>query len=68
MVSRGNVTDDMWIDYIKNQAPPEPDDNFNVTCVAAMSAEWRTDPALSRNRSHRLLEPVSKGSVPLRKE
>src|SRR5579872_2740610 len=22
---------DMWIDYIKNQAPPEPDDNFNVT-------------------------------------
>jgi len=30
-VSSGNVTDDMWVDYIKNQVPPEPDDNFNVT-------------------------------------
>jgi len=30
-VSSGNVTDDMWIDYIKTQTPSEPDDNFNVT-------------------------------------
>jgi len=49
VVSSGNVTDDMWVEYIKNQTPPEPDDNFNVTGVAAMSAGWRTDPALSRN-------------------
>jgi putative transposase len=27
----GNVTDEMWADYIKNQTPTEPDDNFNVT-------------------------------------
>jgi len=54
VVSSGNVTDDMWIDYIKNQAPPEPDDSFNVTRVAAPSAEQRTGPALSRNRSHRV--------------
>ena len=26
----GNVTDEMWMDYIKNQTPPEPDDNFDV--------------------------------------
>ena len=31
VVSSGNVTDDMWVEYIKNQTPPEPDDNFNVT-------------------------------------
>jgi len=33
VVSSGNVTDDVWVEYIKNQAPPEPDDNF-------MSREW----------------------------
>lgn len=27
----GNVTDEMWMDYIAKQAPPEPDDNFEVT-------------------------------------
>ena len=31
VVSSGNVTDDMGVEYIKNQTPPEPDDNFNVT-------------------------------------
>jgi putative transposase len=31
VVSSGNVTDEMWVDYIKNQAPPEPDDDFKVT-------------------------------------
>ena len=30
-MSSGNVTDEMRVDYIKNQTPPEPDDNFNVT-------------------------------------
>ena len=29
--SSGNVTDEVWVEYIKNQTPPEPDDNFNVT-------------------------------------
>ena len=28
---RGNVTDEVWVEYIKNQTPPEPDDHFNVT-------------------------------------
>jgi hypothetical protein len=27
----GNVTDEVWAEYIKNQTPPEPDDDFNVT-------------------------------------
>jgi hypothetical protein len=36
---RGSHTDEMWVDYIKNQTPPEPDDNFNVTQAGAMSAE-----------------------------
>jgi putative transposase len=31
VVTSGNVTDEMWADYIKNQTTPEPDDNFNVT-------------------------------------
>ena len=31
VVSSGNVTDEMWVDYIKNQTSWEPDDNFNVT-------------------------------------
>jgi hypothetical protein len=25
----------MWMEYIKNQTPREPDDNFNVTRVRA---------------------------------
>jgi putative transposase len=25
------TTDEVWVEYIKNQTPPEPDDNFNVT-------------------------------------
>ena len=31
VASSGNVTDEVWVEYIKNQAAPEPDDNFNVT-------------------------------------
>lgn len=31
VATSGKVTDEMWVDYIKNQMPPEPDDNFNVT-------------------------------------
>ena len=30
VVSSGNVTDEAWKEYIKNQKPPEPDDNFDV--------------------------------------
>jgi hypothetical protein len=25
------VPDEMWVDYVKNQTPLDPDDNFNVT-------------------------------------
>jgi hypothetical protein len=31
---RGSHTDEMWVDYIKNQTSPEPNDNFNVTKLA----------------------------------
>jgi putative transposase len=31
VASSGNVTDEVWMEYIKNQAAPEPDDNFKVT-------------------------------------
>ncbi len=31
VASSGNVTDEVWMEYIKNQEPPEPDDNFKVT-------------------------------------
>jgi putative transposase len=31
VASSGNVTDEVWAEYIKNQTPPEPDDSFNVT-------------------------------------
>jgi putative transposase len=27
----GNLTDEVWMKYIKNQTPPEPDGNFDVT-------------------------------------
>ena len=27
----GNVTDEVWIEYIKSQTQPEPDDDFRVT-------------------------------------
>ena len=30
VVSSGNVTDEAWKEYIKNQKPPEPDDDFDV--------------------------------------
>jgi len=29
-VSSGNVTDDVWKEYIENQKAPEPDDDFKV--------------------------------------
>ncbi len=31
VASSGNVTDEVWAEYIKNQKPPEPDDDFKVT-------------------------------------
>jgi hypothetical protein len=35
-VRSGNVTDEeMWVDDIKKQTPPEPDDNFNATYAGA---------------------------------
>jgi putative transposase len=30
VVTSGNVTDEVWKEYIENQKPPEPDDNFDV--------------------------------------
>ena len=30
VASSGNVTDEVWKEYIKNQEPPEPDDDFTV--------------------------------------
>ena len=30
MATSGNITDEVWKDYIANQQPPEPDDNFTV--------------------------------------
>jgi putative transposase len=30
VASSGNVTDEVWKEYIKNQKPPEPDDDFTV--------------------------------------
>ena len=31
VASSGNVTDEVWAEYIKDQSAPEPDDDFNVT-------------------------------------
>jgi hypothetical protein len=36
---RGSHTDEIRVGYIKNQTPPEPNDDFNVTQAGAMSAE-----------------------------
>lgn len=30
MCTSGNVTDEVWKDYIKGQTLPEPDDDFEV--------------------------------------
>jgi len=30
VASSGNVTDEVWKEYIKNQKPPEADDDFDV--------------------------------------
>ena len=30
VASSGNVTDEVWKEYIKNQEPPTPDDDFTV--------------------------------------
>ena len=30
VASSGNVTDEVWKEYIKTQKPPEPDDDFDV--------------------------------------
>jgi hypothetical protein len=31
VANSGNVTDEVWMKYIKNQVPQELDDNFKVT-------------------------------------
>ncbi len=49
MASSGNVTDEVWKEYIKNQQAPEPDDDFTVV-YRQQSAGWPIDPAFSRNR------------------
>ena len=41
----GNVTDEMWIDYIPNQTRLTP----TTTLASPESSERRTDPAFSRN-------------------
>ena len=30
VATSGNVTDEVWMEYIKNQEPPKPDDSFKV--------------------------------------
>ena len=30
VATSGNVTDEVWMEYIKNQQPQEPDDEFRV--------------------------------------
>jgi hypothetical protein len=30
VASSGNVTDEVWQEYIKSQTPPDPDDDFHV--------------------------------------
>ena len=45
VATSGNVTDEVWKEYINNQKPPEPDDDFNVV----QSAEGPIKPASSRN-------------------
>ena len=30
MASSGNVTEEVWKEYINNQKPPKPDDDFTV--------------------------------------
>ena len=30
VATSGNVTDEVWMEYIKNQQPPAPDDEFRV--------------------------------------
>ena len=47
VASSGNVTDEVWMDYIKNQEPPEPDDNFKGK--PAVPPNGGPNPALSRN-------------------
>ena len=37
VASSGNVTDAVWLEYIKNQKLPESDDNFEVICVRRMA-------------------------------
>jgi len=31
VASSGNITDEVWVEYLKKQTASEPDDNFNVT-------------------------------------
>ncbi|WP_371737194.1 IS200/IS605 family transposase [Thiolapillus sp.] len=51
VASSGNVTDEAWKEYIKNQKPDEPDDDFSVL----YSAFRRNDRLSAVTRSHRLL-------------
>jgi len=37
VASSGDVTNEVWIEYIKSQTQPEPDDDFRVTSVRRMA-------------------------------
>ncbi|MGQ7848705.1 IS200/IS605 family transposase [Granulosicoccus sp. 3-233] len=47
--SSGNVTDQMWKEYIKNQKPLEPDDEFNVMQGESKGRPYGRSPDYSGN-------------------
>ncbi|MGC1579648.1 MAG: transposase [Beijerinckiaceae bacterium] len=52
VASSDNVTDEVWMKYIEDQKPPEPDDPFKV--VLGQSAHGPINPASAVPGSQRL--------------
>lgn len=58
MATSGNVTDEVWKEYIANQKPPEPDGDFRVV-KQQPPVEWPINPAFIRNWKGAILNCLS---------
>ncbi len=64
MSSSGNVTDEMWLDDITNQQPPEPDDNFGVTLVRRRADRSGFEPKPEATGFHPVVVHIGLKTIP----
>lgn len=51
VVTSGNVTDEVWKEYIKGQTPPEPDEDFHFVKSALAGRIFTSVPHFAQSSS-----------------